>query len=248
MKPFFDILTQLAKEHNGTKHLIAEYEASLTLMKEQKKLVNDLIPFIEDGNLTKALESANKYLPPPDSRNPLAPNPCPDPAQCPEEKQGLKKLYDSWESTVKLYIDTITNYQNQTTPDLDGFLAQLKQESEGLKQQIDLLPKIIDQMKEIQKNMTDADAALILDPDFSFYNFNDEVWRLLSTYFPKVFNINNTSYYISKGTNYRVCINMTYDGQLPAEPQTVCSTISYDPSFWTPNTGFAKSCTTFTPQ
>ena len=253
MRPFFDILTSLAKEHGQAQHLIAEYEASLTLMKEQQILVDDLIDKIEDGDLDGALTKANEYLPPPASRNPLG-DPCPDTTQpCPEEKQGLKKLYDSWEPMVKRYINTITNYQSQTAPNLDNFLAQLEQEQKGLKQQINLLPQIIDQMEKIQKDITEKDAAEILDTDF--LNFTKmtlaeqtDVWNnLLAKYFPKVFDKSKTFFFIPQGTNYRLCIDADYSGP-PDVPQTVCSTIMYKPSIWGPNTAFAKHCTTFTPQ
>ncbi|MBU2052330.1 hypothetical protein KKH13_03960, partial [Patescibacteria group bacterium] len=241
MKPFFDILTALAKEHqpclpnpkvpcSQDSQLIAEYKAQLALMKKQKELVDDLIPPIEDGKLDKALSVAMGY------------DPCPDPNQpCPEEKQGLK-------TTVNRYVSAIKLYLSQTDPDLTSFLAQLEQELKGLEQQIDLLPGIINQMEEIQKDMADADAAIILDPNFSFYNFSDEVWRLLNTYFSDAFNTKNNFYFIPQGTNYQVCVDTQYTGPIPASPQTVCSTISYTPSVWGPNTAFAKACTTFTPQ
>ncbi|MDZ4228829.1 MAG: hypothetical protein U1C50_01080, partial [Patescibacteria group bacterium] len=243
MKPFFDILTALAKEHNQAKHLVKEYEAQLEIFKEKEKLVSALINNVSAGSLSQALRAANDYK----TRNPLS-DPCPTGSDCPPEKQGLKNLFDSWDPMVTLYINTITNYQSQTDPDLTSFLAQLENEQAGLKQQIDLLPGIINQMEEIQKDMADADAAIILDPNFSFYNFSDEVWRLLNTYFPDVFNTKNSFYFIPQGTNYQVCVDTQYTGPIPASPQTVCSTISYTPSVWGPNTAFAKACTTFTPQ
>jgi len=245
--PFFDILKQLAEEHGQTKHLVAEYEAQLDLMKEQKKLMDDLIPLIKNSNLTTALSTANGYL----DNNPLN-DPCPDPAQtCPEEKQTLKQLYDSWENLVNRYSSTVNLYINQTDPQLDNFLASLEQEQEGLKQQIGFFPDIINQMENIQSKLTDEEAQLILSTNFlSFSNLTPEqqetIYQLLEKYFKDVFDRSHKFYFIPQGTNYQVCLDMDYSGPAGVE-QTVCSTISYTPSVWGPNTAFAKSCTTFTP-
>lgn len=234
MKPFFDILTSLAKEHGKTEHLIAEYKAQLALMEEQKKLVDDLIPDIEDGKLDKALSVAMGY------------DPCPDPNQpCPEEKQGLK-------ITVNRYISTIELYLNQTDPNLDNFLASLEQEQEGLKQQIDLLPGIIGQMEKAQDKINSQEKAdAILDAKFlSFTSISleeqEKIWTILKEYLPDIFNKSKTFYFIPKNTNYKVCLETQFRGNA-GQLQTVCSTISADQSFWA-QTNFAKHCTTFTPQ
>ena len=224
-------------------------------MKEQKKLVKALIPLIEDSKLLEASASANKYLVPPNN-HPMGSDPCPAPTPCPEEKQGLKNLYDSWQTTVNNYISTINIYLNQADPDLQPFLDSLEQELKGLEQQIDLLPDIINQMEDIQRKInSQTDAAAIPNTNFlSFANMAKDspeqtaAWALLEKYFPDIFKKSKTFFFIPQGTNYQVCVDAQYTGPTPATPQTVCSTISYTPSVWGPNPAFAKSCTTFTPQ
>ncbi len=255
---FLEILKKLAAEHNQTAHLIAEYEAQIVLVKEQKKLVDDLIPLVRGKNWAKALETANNYL----GHNPLK-DPCPNEATeaCPEDKQGLKQLYNSWKNTIDIYTVSINSYSNLDDSQAEQYVVRLETESESFKQQLDLLPDLIKQMNQIQKKLTDEDAKDILEINFlNFSSLNPEqkkrAWDLLAKYFPDIFKADAKFYFIPKGTNYRVCVQAEYCYALdPAnppdcptgQPVSVCSTISYQPSFWGPNTSFAKSCSTFTP-
>lgn len=240
LRPFFDILTALAQEHDGQAHLVAEYKAQLKLMEARRDLIEGIINRLKAGNVASAATFADSYA------NPLT-NPCPDPANCPEDKQQLKSLFDSWEQITNQYVTTLTNFQSQTNPDLTDYIADLEQTQTALNQQIELLPGIIDQIESVENQMTDADAAIISAPGFSFSSNPAETWRLLSTYFSDVFDASHEFYFIPSGTNYRVCLDLTYSGPVPGVEQTVCSTVSYQPSLWSPNTAFAKSCATFTP-
>ena len=252
MKPFWDMLVALAKEHDGNKHLVAEYDAQIDLIEEQKNLVNDLINDIKSKDLGTAWNTANSYL----DNEPMGKDPCPAGSDCPEEKQGLKQLYDSWKPTVQRYISKIEMYQGQTNPPLDKFLTDLETEFETLDGQIKILEQIRDLAKDAQGKMDDDDAARILELEeqnkFNQYTNlppeeQEEIWNLLSKYFSDIFT-NNGFFFVPRGTSYRACVDMNYVGPMPANPQTVCSTISYTPSFWSPATSFAKACTTFTPE
>ena len=253
LKPFWDILVRIAQDKASTDRLLAEYQAQQDLLEAQKELVDKLINKIEAGDLDGALTAAQDYLDP--KKHPLGTeDPCPPGSVCPEEKQSLNNLYDSWQQIVNSYISQIEVYLRQADPDLARFLEQLKAESESLAQQIEAIKQIKAMIEDI--NMSEVDAAIILDWEEHnmFLNFpnldldlRESIWKLLSTYFPDVFNENDLFYFIPRGTDYKVCLNLTYSGPIPGNPQTVCSTISYTPPTWTP-TGFAKACSTFTPQ
>lgn len=244
MQSFFDILTQMAKDHQrGTTQLLDQYNAQLALLNKQEELVDKIINQLKAGNdVEKIIIFANGYK----NNNPVA-DPCPNPGPaCTEDQLPLKQLHDSWDSIIDGYTLALSGYQGQTGSNLQPLIDYFQQEADSLDQQIPSLKDILEKIKKI--DMTDEDAAIILGPNFNWYNFNDEVWRLLSTYFPDIFKDNKTFYFIPQGTSYRVCIDMSYTGPIPANPQIVCSTVSYQPNFWSPNTAFAKSCTTFTPQ
>lgn len=257
-KPFWDILVALAQEEGKTAHLLAEYEAQLELLKAQRDLVEDLIEKVEEGDLGGALQTAETYY----KKEPMGDDPCPEDSDCPEEKQGLKDLYDSWQPTVQRYIDKIKLYQGQTDPDLTAFLEQLQSELEALDQQIEALNQIIGIIEEIK--LTDQEIEDILKYEkmgfLNFSNFSLEdreaIWKLLEDNFPEVFDRDKEFYFIPASTDYQVCVDVDYCRAIdPANPpvcpagvpQTICSTISYSPTALT-ETAFAKACTTFTPQ
>lgn len=258
-KPFWDILVALAEEEGKTEHLLAEYRAQLKLLEAQQDLVYDLIDKIEKGDLDGAFKIAEAYF----KKEPMGGDPCPEGSDCPEEKQQLKDLYDSWQPIVQRYIDRIKIYQGQTDPDLTAFLEQLKKEFETLDQQIEALNQIIGIIEEI--NLTDQETEDILkfEKDGKFLNFpnlsleeREAIWKLLEDNFPEVFDRDKEFYFIPASTDYGVCVDVDYCRVLdPANPpvcpagvpQTICSTVSYSPTALT-ETAFAKACTTFTPQ
>lgn len=269
MQPIFDILQKMAEEFGKTKYLLLEYKAQITLMEHQKtlleKLINQLETNLTSSNLVFSLTQTLASLEAAAAANPLT-DPCPnDNPPCTPEQQGLKDLYNSWPIIVQQYSSSIKGLLAQAqSPTADPiaikasiqtYLDTLIDLPEQIDTQITNLNDIKDQIEKTQGKMNAADAAVI--PNTNFLNFANmvpdgpeqlAVWALLEKYFPDIFKKSKTFYFIPQGTNYQVCVDTQYTGPTPATPQTVCSTISYTPSVWGPNTAFAKSCTTFTPQ
>ena len=281
MQPFFDILTQLAKEFKPCTpnprapcsqdgQLVAEYKTQVILMEHKKSLLEKLISqlklAVNSNNLVFSLtqikaDLATAATP---ANNPLT-DPCPDAAApCAPEQQGLKDLFNSWPALVQQYSYSIGNFLIQAqspTADpivikasLQAYLDTLTDLPDQIDSQITNLNAIIDQIEKAQGKMDAADAQAIINTNFSgFANMAPDgpeqlaAWALLEKYFPGIFKKSHTFYFIPQGTNYQVCLDMDYSGPTGVE-QTVCSTISYTPSVWGPNTSFARSCTTFTPE
>lgn len=245
MKPFWDILVALAEEKQACSQaqqggpgsgggcnqsaLIQEYKDQLALLNAQKELVKNLINPIKSGNLERAKQIAETAL-----------------AKFPDN--------NSWEIIVNGYINNINRLLGATDPDTETYAAELEAEQETITSQIEIINQIIEMAEKVKSMMSEAKAAEILKYKTQYTNFTNlpeadqtAIWSLLVEFFPDIFT-DKKFYFIPKGTNYRACLNLTYSGPIPGTEQTVCSTISYQPSIWGPNTSFAKSCTTFTPQ